>query len=58
MQGGLALQRMKSYYPQAWKCSLWQVDNEYGSFLAIRSLHKPPYGSGATFKAEASQSLI
>ena len=51
-QGGLSLQRMKPYYPEAWKCSLWQVDNQFNTFLALRTLHKPPFGAALDFKPD------
>lgn len=41
MQGGLNVQRLKTYYPETWRCSCWQVDNPAGTFLASRSLSKP-----------------
>lgn len=27
LQAGLALQRLKPYHPETWRCSLWQVHN-------------------------------
>ena len=47
---GMVLQRMKSYYPETWRCSLWQIDNTHGTFLAVRTLHKPPFGSALSFE--------
>ncbi|KAL0043259.1 hypothetical protein WJX82_006661 [Trebouxia sp. C0006] len=41
MQGGLNVQRLKTYYPDTWHCSCWQVNNPAGTFLANRSLSKP-----------------
>ncbi|DBB13389.1 TPA: hypothetical protein ACH3X3_005122 [Trebouxia sp. C0006] len=41
MQGGLNVQRLKTYYPETWRCSCWQVDNPAGTFLANCSLSKP-----------------
>ncbi len=41
LQGGLHLQKTKAFYPETWKCSFWQVDNEFGTFLAVRSLNRP-----------------
>ncbi|DBA65517.1 TPA: hypothetical protein ACH3X2_003173 [Trebouxia sp. C0005] len=41
MQGGLNVQRLKTYYPETWRCSCWQVDNPTSTFLANRSLSKP-----------------
>jgi len=35
------VQRLKTYYPETWRCSCWQVDNPAGTFLANRSLSKP-----------------
>ena len=44
---------MKPYYPEAWKCSLWQVDNQFNTFLALRTLHKPPFGAALDFKPDS-----
>ena len=52
LQGGLALQRLKPYYPETWKCSLWQVDNDYGTFIVMRSLNRPPAGAALSFQPE------
>lgn len=48
VQGGLNVQRQKPYYPETWRCSCWQVDNPAGTFLAFRSLSKPPSQAALT----------
>ncbi|KAK9819963.1 hypothetical protein WJX72_004515 [[Myrmecia] bisecta] len=46
MQGGLNLQRQRSYSPEGTRVSLWQVDNPAGTFIAVRGLQKPsPYAA-------------
>ena len=52
VQGGLALQRTKPHDPETWKCSLWPVDNAAKTFVAVRSLHKPPEGGLAVMDSD------
>ncbi|KAK9815130.1 hypothetical protein WJX73_008307 [Symbiochloris irregularis] len=45
LQGGLALQQTPGYSPEAWKVSIWPIDSPSRTFVAVRSLQKPPSGS-------------
>eukprot|EP00884_Botryococcus_braunii_P010316 jgi/Botrbrau1/19286/Bobra.0073s0029.1 len=42
LPGGLNLQRLHNYDPRTWRCSLWPVDSPAGTFLAQRTLQRPP----------------
>ena len=42
LQASINVQRLKPYYPETWRCSCWPVDNPAGTFIAMRSLQKPP----------------
>lgn len=42
LQGAMALQQLAPYDPSSWKLSIWQVANAPHTFIAMRSLDKPP----------------
>jgi hypothetical protein len=44
VQGGLNLQRLHNWDPQTWHCTLWQIDNNAGTFIAERGTRRPPPG--------------
>ena len=48
LQGGLNLQRMHKWDPQTWHCTVWQVDNPAGTFIAHHETRKPPDSAALT----------
>ncbi|KAK9908805.1 hypothetical protein WJX75_003140 [Coccomyxa subellipsoidea] len=47
-QGGLNLQRMHKWDPQTWHCTVWQVDNPAGTFIAHHDTRPPPNSAALT----------
>ena len=43
-------QPLPTYHAETWKVSVWQIDNQLGTFIAVRSLSPPPKDSAKTVK--------
>lgn len=34
--------QLQAHHPEAWRVSIWQLDNGLATFMAVRALTRPP----------------